>query len=144
MLSRALYGCELWYNLTNSDIDKMEVGHRFCLKYMQSIPRRPTSGVVESMVDTYSMQTIIELKKMILLGRLCRLENSVMAKRILMARLSQDPDAQCRNINRCGIVFFIVQVIRKHGLLNCIEQFLCDDLFSGKKRWKDLVLFAID
>ena len=59
-----------------------------------------------------------------------------------MARLSQDLDARCRNIKRRGIVFDIVQVVRKYGLLNYIEQFLGIDLFSSKKKWKDLVLFA--
>ncbi len=34
VLSRALYGCELWYNLTNPDIAKMKVGHTSCLKYI--------------------------------------------------------------------------------------------------------------
>ncbi len=40
VLSPSLYGCELWYNLRNSDMDMMDVGDRFCLKYIQSIPRR--------------------------------------------------------------------------------------------------------
>ncbi len=48
---------ELRYNLTHSDVDKMEVAHRFCLKHIQSIPRgcRSAVTVVESMVDIYSI-----------------------------------------------------------------------------------------
>ncbi len=69
-----------------------------------------------------------------------------MAKRILIIRLSQNlvihVDVQGININCSGIVFDILQVIRKYVLWNYIEQFLGDDRFPSEKRWKDFVLVA--
>ena len=38
VLPKALYGCELWKSLTLSDLNMLERGHRFCIKYLQNIP----------------------------------------------------------------------------------------------------------
>jgi len=34
VIPKALYGCEMWSNLSNTDIAKLERAHRFCLTYM--------------------------------------------------------------------------------------------------------------
>ena len=38
VLPRSLYGSELWYQLSKDDLHKLEVAHRFFLKYIQSFP----------------------------------------------------------------------------------------------------------
>ncbi len=74
VIQHALYGCELWSNVTNTDIEKMEVGHRFYLKVIQSVTCRSRSVVVESMANSYSIRVIIDVKKLLFQGRLCRLQ----------------------------------------------------------------------
>ena len=39
VLPKALYGCEFWNSLKHDHIDKLETAHRFCIKYMQSLPK---------------------------------------------------------------------------------------------------------
>ena len=40
VLPKALYGCENWNNMTESDVLTMERAHRFCIKYKVSIDGR--------------------------------------------------------------------------------------------------------
>ena len=50
VLPRCLYGTELWHNITKTDMAKLQVSHRFCLKQIQSFPKRASSIIVEKMV----------------------------------------------------------------------------------------------
>ena len=38
-LPRALYGCELWYQMSKTDENMLEKTHRFCVKYLQGFKR---------------------------------------------------------------------------------------------------------
>ena len=40
VLPKALYGCENWFDLTESEILSLERTHRFCVKHMQSLSKR--------------------------------------------------------------------------------------------------------
>jgi hypothetical protein len=40
VLPRGLYGAELWSELSKNEVSKVERAHRFCLKYIQHLPKR--------------------------------------------------------------------------------------------------------
>jgi hypothetical protein len=46
VLPRGLYGAELWSNLSANDINTIEKALRFCLKYIQKMPRRTNTVIL--------------------------------------------------------------------------------------------------
>jgi len=48
VLPAALYGCEVWNNLTANQILKLERAHRQCIKHMQSLPLQTRTDVALS------------------------------------------------------------------------------------------------
>jgi hypothetical protein len=63
VLPRGLYGAELWSRLNKNELSTIERAHRFCLKFIQRLPKRTKTVIVECMVDTYSIETYIDIKK---------------------------------------------------------------------------------
>ena len=51
VLPKALYGCELWYSLQPKHVDMLEKSHRFCVKFMLSLPRRTSTDVALSLLN---------------------------------------------------------------------------------------------
>jgi len=73
VIPKALYGCELWSNLTVKDIEKLERSHRFCLKYMQQLSQHTNNRYTLSVINIDSLETYIYYRKLQFLGQLCRL-----------------------------------------------------------------------
>ena len=72
VVPKALYGCELWDKVTQSDILKLEKAHRFCLKSVQSIPKRSRTVITLSLLGAKPIEYEIDKRKLIFLGQLCR------------------------------------------------------------------------
>ena len=51
VLPKALYGCELWHILLPKHIDLLEKSHKFCLKFIQSLPRRTSTYLAFSLLN---------------------------------------------------------------------------------------------
>ena len=100
VLPRGLYGAELWYKLTKDDLSKLDVAHRFCLKTIQSFPKRAKSVIVERMAKCHDIEAYIDKKKLLFVGRLCRLQWSMLAKKVFIERLHQDR----ANGVQCGVL----------------------------------------
>ena len=79
---RSLHGAELWSKYTKENAMKLERAHHFCLKVIQALPKRTKTIIVEQIVNMYSIETYIELKKLTFLSRLCRLDHTKLAKRV--------------------------------------------------------------
>ena len=67
VLPKALYGCENWNSMTESDVLTIERAHRFCIKYMQGLHRQTRTDIALSMIAIYSIESEIDFKKLILL-----------------------------------------------------------------------------
>ena len=52
-----LYGCESWNNLTESQILTLERAHRYCITYMQGLPRQTRTDVALSLLGIYTIQS---------------------------------------------------------------------------------------
>ena len=51
VLPKALYGCEVWSQLSPTQLSTLERAHRFCVKFMQSLPRNTDTDVTLSLLD---------------------------------------------------------------------------------------------
>jgi hypothetical protein len=64
VLPRGLYGAELWSELSKIEVNKLERAHRFCLKYIQHLPKRTKTVIVQCMVNVYAMETYLDIRKL--------------------------------------------------------------------------------
>ena len=142
VLPRSLYGAELWHKMNKEDLSRLETAHRFCLKKIQDFPKRAKSALVECSAKCYQIATYIDQKKLLFIGRLCRLSCKKLAKRVFVERLFQHQANY--NVKNSGIVFNLLDVLSTYNLRQYIELFLSDAIFPDKNAWKSLVRQAIE
>ena len=81
VLPKALYGCELWYSLQSKHIDLLEKAHTFCVKFMQSLPRRTSTDLAFSLLNIKSILCGIEYNKTYLLRTTLQLASPILCNR---------------------------------------------------------------
>jgi hypothetical protein len=141
VLPRGLYGAELWSKQTKENILKVERAHHFCLKVIQTLPKRTKTVVVEKMVNMYCIETHVELKKLIFLGRLCRLNHDILAKRVFLERLYQVMYSH-KQYNT-GFLPDVTRILEKYSLIDHIREFVNTQRFPSKVQWENIIHSAI-
>ena len=136
VLPKALYGCELWNHLKQEHIDKLETAHRFCLKYMQSLPRDTRTIIALSCVGAVSIETEIDRRKLIFFGQLCNLSPDVRVKEIFVYRLMHYMNSPS---SITGFFPDIHRILGKYGLETFIYSFISTGEFPSKQCWKTLI-----
>ena len=63
-LPTLLYGSELWFDLSNQNIDQLEVFYRFCAKVVQGFGKLTRTDMCLSMLGWYSIQAEIDKRKL--------------------------------------------------------------------------------
>ena len=136
VLPKALYGCELWSNLKRDHIDRLETAHRFCLKYMQSLPQDTRTIIALSCVGAVPIETEIDRRKLIFFGQLCNISPDLRVKEIFVYRIIHYLD------NPSSVTGFfpdIHRILGKYGLEGFMYSFASTGKFPSKQSWKTLV-----
>ena len=133
VLPKGLYGCEMWYDMTQSDILFNERTHRFCVKYMQSIGTRTRTHIALGLLGLYSVEAEIDKKKLILFGQLCRLELYSCIKEVFLFRLCSYFN---NNQNQKGYFKDIFCVLIKYNLVDTVRTYVNSGQFPSKSEWK--------
>ena len=140
VLPRCLYGTELWCGITKTDIAKLHISHRFCLKKIQSFPKRANSIIVENMTNVLNIEAYIDQKKLLFFGRLCRLSCSRLAKNVLVERVYQHEN---QRKNHTGPVHEMCRVLNKYALGEYLQTFLLNASFPDKRTWRNTINLAM-
>ena len=141
VLPKALYGCELWDNISNDDLLKLERSHRKCLRFMQGLPRSTRSDVVLSMIGSRSLEGEIDCRKLIFFEQMCNLPDTFVAKTIFLNRVVSYYD---RPYQKKGFVPDIYRIFGKYGLIHVLNHFVASGQFPSKIAWKYLIKCSID
>ena len=70
VLPKALYGCELWHDISKTQLVKLERSHKFSIKHIQCIDRTTGSDIALSLLGCRSLEYEIDYKKITLFGQL--------------------------------------------------------------------------
>ena len=121
VITKALYQCELWSNLTVKDIVKLERSHRFCLNYVQQLSQHTNNRYTFSVINIDPLETYIDYRKLQFLGQLCRLSPQSQAKSVFHHRLLRyiNKDRQC-----LGFVPDIFRIVRKYNLQYVLDTYI--------------------
>lgn len=136
VLPKALYGCEVWSNLLQSDIEKLETTHRFCLKIIQSLPRLARTDIVLSSLGSLPIEAEIDKRKLMLFGQLCRLDTDTTIKMLFLNRLFNFNNHPSRVR---GFIPDIYKILHKYDLIDILSSYCKTGVFPSKCRWKTVV-----
>ena len=133
----ALYGCELWNNLTTNEILAIEKCQRFNAKRLQGLPKNTRSEAVTGSLGLWSMEGQIDKVKLVYFGRLCNINASLISKQIFVGRLFSylsDPSKQ-----RLGLIPDTIRILEKYNLISYLMAYKNELIFPSKREWKKLV-----
>ncbi len=136
VLPRALYGCELWNCITNTDMLMLERMHRFCCKQMQGLATRVRSVMVTNMIGLQNIEYFVDKAKLIFLGNVCRLDETAVSRQILVKRLRKGAQS--------GFTAAIRGTLVKYDLGYVLSDFVDSISFPGKMQWKYQIKSAIE
>ena len=63
-LAKALYGCELWNNITKHELLALERAFRFAIKNIQGLPKRTRTDICLGLVGAISIEARIDIHKL--------------------------------------------------------------------------------
>ena len=136
VLPRCLYGSELWNSLSKTEICKLEVIHRYCVKRIQGFHIRTRTDIALGMLES-----MIDQRKLTFLGIMCRLVNNSSAKYLFMYRLSYAMNFL--NNNMTGFFPDIIRILHKYNLFEYIKNYANGAVFPSKHLWKQLTKNAV-
>ena len=133
VVPKTLYGCEVWDTLSTTDMQSLESSHRFCIKYIQSMLRNTSSNLALCALNLLPIETVIDQRKLVFLGQLCRLPNTNLAKLVFNQKLIRflNYDSQMN-----GFIPDMYRILQKYGLCEVIYTYVKTGLFPAKCAWK--------
>ena len=137
VLPRAYFGCELWNNISKTDMRNLETTHHICLKRIQKLPMLTRSDMVTGLLGFSSIEAYIDLQKLAFLGTLCRLRSTDYAYRLFITRLYQFKNSETHKHR--GFIKDIHDILDKYNIHLYLNQFMNDNSFPDKSRWKIII-----
>ena len=136
VLPKALYGCELWSNMSQTDMLLLERSHRLCLKTMQGIGRYTRTYITVNLLGSLNVQFEIEKPKTSLLGQLCRLDPHFAVKRLFLHWLINH---YLFHQLRTGFIVDVFRILEEYDLGYVLTEYITSGTFQSRHSWKKLI-----
>ena len=133
VLPKALYGCELWSDLSQSQLLRLERSHRFCIKSIQNVSLVTRTDVALSMLGCFPLIREIDYRKLTFFGQVCNLPSTFLAKDIFLnrpVRFKHDP------YRKQGYLPDIYRIFEKYNLVDFLKNYLTYGIFPSSYIWK--------
>ena len=144
VIPSALYSCELWSNLSQTEKLMIERLQRFCSKCIQKLSRRARSDICNPMLGLLPLNRHIDSVKMNFLRRLLALPNSSVSKQLFLRRWFQykiETGTHDKVLNFCSDISLI---LTHYNLSEYVHTFFFEELFIPDKIvWKRICKTAI-
>ena len=139
--TKAVYGCELWNNLTNNEMLLLERAHRYVCKYVQGLPKLTRTHKCITLLGWTTIECYIDSKKLLFFGRLCNMPSRFLPKQIFITRLLLYLN-NCKAISG-GFIPDIIKTVRKYDLFSYADNFVKTSSFPSSKKWKYLIKSSV-
>ena len=140
-ISSALYGCELWHNMSPKDVQNVEKLWRSCAKKSQYLPVRTRTDMALSLLGWHPIESEIDKRKLTFLQRLCNMPSKNLSKQLFLYRLNLYFTKQCKN--QYGFIPDIYRILKKYTLSEYLTTYQQHNYFPEKRSWKNIVQKAI-
>ncbi|CAG2221145.1 MIZ1 [Mytilus edulis] len=138
---KAMFACELWYGLSNTELTMLERSHKYICKTIQGLPARTRSDKCTSLLGWLPVECYIDKCKLQFFGRLCRMDNNLLPKRILLLRLLEFRNKCAKKQD--GFVPDLIKIAVKYDLINFVEDFVKSGSFPSKTVWNRYISTSI-
>lgn len=140
--STFLYGCELWNNLTQTNIKEIEKFHHYCLKKIQYLPVHTRSAMTEALLGLGSLNSEIEKRKLLFFHKISKMTETCMTKKIFLRRLFLYTQS-INNSSQLGFVPDLFNILNKYHLLQYLYSFMNYVELPPKSSWRRIIQKAI-
>ena len=141
VLPKALYGCELWSDLSQAQLLRLERSHRFCIKSIQNISTITRTDIALSMLGCFPLIREIDYRKLTFFGQICNLPGKFLAKDVFLNRLvrfKQDP------YHKQGFIPDVHGLLVKYGLVEFFNNYATYGIFPSSCMWKAAIRQRLD
>ena len=139
VLPHSVFGCELWNDISKSDIHQLEIAHHFCLKRAQGLPHLTRSDMVTGLVGAASLEACIDLQKLSFFGQLCRTQANKLSRQLMLCRLYQ---FKLCTSQKLGFIPDLARILEKYALLPFLWS-PTEPTFPSKYAWKRMCKTAV-
>ena len=139
--TKALYGCELWNNLTNNEKLLLERAHRYVCKYVQGLPKLTRSDKCTTLLGWTTIVGYIDTKKLLFVGRIINMPSKLLPRQVFLTRLMLFYN-KC-TVTSGGFIPDIIQILKKYDLFKFIDSFVKSSQFPSQRHWKLLVKSSV-
>ena len=129
VLPKALYGCELWSSMSQTDILLLERLHRLSLKTIQEIDRKTRTCVALGLIGSSDLKYEIEKRKATFIGQLCRLDPHFAVKRLFLQRMTSH--YFFKDV-RYGFIIDIFRFLGEYNFEHILIEYLNSGVFPSK------------
>ena len=134
----ALYGSELWSNITASDLSVISRFQHYAAKRIQGLPTCTRSDMAESMVGLNRLQSQIESRKLMFLHKILSLPSGSVTRDIFTRKLIMFLND--KSLVTLGFIPDICQLLSKYRLHDIINNMLLPSpRLCSKGEWKTTV-----
>lgn len=140
VLPTALYGSELWCNLTSTQVVELERMQRFCLKVAQGLKQTTRSDMCSSLLAMPRIKAVIDKSVLLFFHRLNSLPEGAMSRRVFIFRLNQTLHGRIRP---GSVVHNMCNLLHQYGLSHIVDQWNNDRTLPSKAAWKNMVINSV-
>ena len=115
---------------------KLEVAHRFCMKYVQRLNMNTSTDFTLSCIDMPSIETILDYRKLQFFGQLCRLSSTYLSKQVFTHRLLRYYNMQMQYTSFIADIYWLLV---KYGMRYILDNYIETGAFPPKCNWKRLL-----
>jgi hypothetical protein len=140
VMPSSLFGCELWTELSNTEILMLERMQRFCAKVIQKLGRQTRSNICCKMLALPSLKSYIDGAKLKFWHRISQLKSTAVSQRILLQRLFQ---AKLLPEITHGFAEEIIEICNSYKLEWFCENYINNGQMPDKIPFKNIVKISI-
>ena len=141
VLPSILYGCELWNHTNNEDLRRLNTLQHGIIKQILGLPKLTRSDICEQLLDILPISAEIDYRKLLFLGRLCRMNTDYLSKKIFTSRLFSFLYQLTEN--QTGFIPNVFSLLSYYHLSSYLDTWISTGAFPSKPLWKSVVRTAV-
>lgn len=124
VIPTVLYACELWNDISQSDVANLNKFQHLIAKKIQGFPIRTRSDIAESMLGLFRITSLIDKQKLVFLHKILSMPNFCITKDIFLRKYVLY--LNCRSLVASGFIPDVCNLLVKYNLTCILNQYLAD------------------